>query len=59
MSAPNFFPPATRTGHDQHGRYPQALTVADFQHNLATVQTRMAAACQRAGRNAASVRCCR
>jgi len=56
MSAPNFFPPATRTGHDQHGRYPQALTLADFQHNLAAVQARMAAACQRAGRDAASVR---
>jgi len=56
MSASNFFPPATRTGHDQHGRYPQALTLADFQHNLAAVQTRMAAACQRAGRNVASVR---
>lgn len=46
----------TRTGHDQHGCYPQALTLADFQHNLAVVQARMAAACQRAGRDAASVR---
>lgn len=46
----------TRTGHEQHGRYPQALTLADFQHNLAVVQVRMAAACQRAGRDAASVR---
>jgi pyridoxal phosphate enzyme (YggS family) len=46
----------TRTGHDQHGRYPQALTLADFQHNLAAVQARMAAACQRAGRDAGSVR---
>ena len=46
----------TRTGHDQHGRYPQALTLVDFQHNLAVVQARMAAACQRAGRDAASVR---
>lgn len=46
----------THTGHDQHGRYPQALTLADFQHNLAVVQARMAAACQRAGRDAASVR---
>jgi hypothetical protein len=46
----------TCTGHDQHGRYPQVLTLADFQHNLAVVQARMAAACQRAGRDAASVR---
>lgn len=46
----------TRTGHDQPGRYPQVLTLADFQHNLAVVQARMAAACQRAGRDAASVR---
>lgn len=46
----------TRTGHYQPGRYPQVLTLADFQHNLAVVQARMAAACQRAGRDAASVR---
>ena len=56
MSAPHFSYPATRTDHDRHGRYPQALTLADFQHNLAAVQARMAAACQRAGRDAASVR---
>jgi len=56
MSAPHFSCPATRTDHDRHGRYPQALTLADFQHNLAAVQARMAAACQRAGRDAASVR---
>lgn len=38
MSAPHFSYPATRTDHDRHGRYPQALTLADFQHNLAAVQ---------------------
>ncbi|MDO5290960.1 MAG: YggS family pyridoxal phosphate-dependent enzyme [Pseudomonadota bacterium] len=42
--------------HDQYGRYPQAATLADVQRNLAAVQARMAAACQRAGRDAASVR---
>lgn len=46
----------TLTRHDQHGRYPQAETVDDFRHNLATVQARMAAACRRAGRDPASVR---
>jgi hypothetical protein len=46
----------TRTGHDQPGRYPQALTLADFQHNLAVVQARIAAACQRTGREVSSVR---
>lgn len=47
---------STPTRHDQHGLYPQAATVADFQRNLAAVQARIAAACQRAGRDAASVR---
>src|SRR5258705_513911 len=49
-------PPHPLTRHDQHGRYPQAETVDDFRHNLATVQARMAAACRRAGRDPASVR---
>ncbi|WP_293223696.1 YggS family pyridoxal phosphate-dependent enzyme [Ottowia sp.] len=48
--------PATATRHDQHGQWPQAESVDDFRHNLATVHARMAAACQRVGRDAASVR---
>ena len=48
--------PATATRHDQHGQWPQAETVDDFRHNLATVHARIAAACQRVGRDAASVR---
>ena len=48
--------PATATRHDQHGQWPQAETVDDFRHNLAAVHARMAAACQRVGRDAASVR---
>jgi len=46
----------TQTRHDQHGRYPEATTVADFQHNLAAVQARISAACQRVGRDPATVR---
>ena len=46
----------TPTRHDQHGRYARAETVDDFRHNLAAVQARITAACQRAGRDAASVR---
>ena len=46
----------TATHHDQHGRYPQAATLQDFQRHLATVQARIATACQRAGRDPASVR---
>lgn len=37
-------------------RYPQATTVADFQHNLAAVRDNIAAACRRAGREPAEVR---
>ena len=48
--------PATATRHDQHGQWPQAESVDDFRHNLATVHARIAAACQRVGRDAASVR---
>ena len=48
--------PATATRHDQHGQWPQAESVDDFRHNLAAVHARMAAACQRVGRDAASVR---
>ncbi len=46
----------TQTHHDRHGRYPQATTVEDFRHNLAAVQARIDRACQRAGRDPASVR---
>ncbi|MCW5258581.1 YggS family pyridoxal phosphate-dependent enzyme [Verminephrobacter aporrectodeae subsp. tuberculatae] len=37
-------------------RYPQALTVADFRRNLAEVHGRIDRACQRAGRDPATVR---
>lgn len=49
-------PSETPTRHRQHGRYPEAVTVEDFRHNLAVVQMRIAAACRRAGRDPASVR---
>lgn len=56
MPTPHFSSITTCTGHDRHGRYPQALTLADFQHNLAAVLARIAAACQRTGREVSSVR---
>jgi len=46
----------TQTGHDQHGRYPEATTVEDFRRNLAAVRARIAAACRRVGRDPATVR---
>jgi pyridoxal phosphate enzyme (YggS family) len=46
----------TPTHHDQHGRYAEATTAADFRRNLATVHTRIAAACRRVGRDPTSVR---
>jgi len=46
----------TPTRHDQHGRYPRAETADDFRHNLAAVRARIDTACQRAGRDAATVR---
>ncbi len=46
----------TPTRHDQHGQYPQASTVEDFQHNLSAVHARIDAACQRVGRDTATVR---
>ncbi|WP_334107679.1 YggS family pyridoxal phosphate-dependent enzyme [Methylobacillus sp.] len=42
--------------HQHAPSYPQALTAADLQHNLATVHKRIAAACQRTGRDPSSVR---
>jgi len=47
---------ATQTRHDQHGRYPQAASLEDFRRNIAAVQARIEAACQRVGRDPASVR---
>jgi pyridoxal phosphate enzyme (YggS family) len=44
------------TRHDQHGHYPQAVSVEDFRYNLAAVQARIAAACDRVGRDPAGVR---
>lgn len=44
------------TLHERHGRYPQANSVEDFRRNLAAVQQRIAQACQRVGRDPASVR---
>ena len=46
----------TQTRHDRHGGYPGALTVGEFQLSLAAVQARIAAACQRVGRDPATVR---
>lgn len=46
----------TLTRHDQHGLYLEPRTVEDFRSNLATVQARIAAACQRVGRDPANVR---
>lgn len=47
---------STQTRHDQHGRYPKAVTVEDFRRNLAAVQARIDAACRRVNRDPASVR---
>lgn len=46
----------TKTGHEQQGRYPEASTVEDIQHNLAMVRARINSACHRAGRDPATVR---
>ena len=46
----------TITLHERHGRYPQPTSVEDFRRNLAAVQQRIANACQRVGRDPASVR---
>lgn len=42
--------------HAHHGQHAPALTVEDLRHNIAAIHARMAAACQRAGRDADSVR---
>lgn len=49
-------PLETSTLHDQHGRWPQAESVEDFRHNLTAVHSRIAAACERVGRDPTSVR---
>lgn len=49
-------PSDIQTHHDRHGRYPEAVTVEDFQRNLAAVQARIDAACHRVGRDPATVR---
>ncbi|HDS1530726.1 TPA: YggS family pyridoxal phosphate-dependent enzyme [Stenotrophomonas maltophilia] len=49
-------PVGTQTNHDQHGCYPEATTVEDFRRNLASVRTRIDAACLRAGREPDGVR---
>ena len=49
-------PSNTQTRHNQHGQYPQALSVEDFRRNLADVRSRIAAACQRVGRDPQQVR---
>lgn len=46
----------TQAIHDQHGDYPEAITVKDFRYNLPMVQARISAACHRAGRDPATVR---
>jgi pyridoxal phosphate enzyme (YggS family) len=49
-------PSDTQTHHDQHGLYPEAMTVEDFRHNLAAVQARIQEACRRVGRDSSTVR---
>jgi pyridoxal phosphate enzyme (YggS family) len=46
----------TPTQHDQHGHWPQAESEEDFRRNLSAVRARIAAACQRAERDPATVR---
>jgi pyridoxal phosphate enzyme (YggS family) len=46
----------TQIAYNQHGRYPEATTVDDVTHNLQAVQARIDAACQRVGRDKATVR---
>lgn len=49
-------PSVTQTRHDQHGSYPEAVTVEDFRRNLLAIQARIEAACNRVGRDPAAVR---
>ncbi|KAF1072380.1 MAG: Pyridoxal phosphate homeostasis protein [Pseudomonas citronellolis] len=56
MPEHNAIAASTPTRHDQHGQWPRAESVEDFRHNLALVDQRIAAACQRSGRARDSVR---
>lgn len=47
---------STQPRHDLHNHWPQADSVDAFQHNLADVRARIAAACQRVGRDPETVR---
>ncbi len=49
-------PSETQNLHDRHRRYPQAVSVEDFRHNLTAMRTRIASACHRAGRAPAEIR---
>src|SRR5690606_29537352 len=49
-------PLQTSTLHDLHGQWPQAESVDDFRRNLAAVRARIAAACERVGRDPLGVR---
>lgn len=46
----------TATSHQRNGCYPRAETTEDFRENLASVRARIDAACQRSGRDPATVR---
>lgn len=54
--SPTSPPLDTPTRHDQHGHWPQAESVEDFRNNLTAVGARIAAACERVGRDPAGVR---
>lgn len=57
MNTEEFHPsPPTQPLFDLHDRWPQAESVESFRHNIAAVQRRIAAACQRVNRDPASVR---
>lgn len=47
---------STPTRHAEHGRYPQAGSVAELSENIALVRERIAAACARVGRDPSEVR---
>jgi hypothetical protein len=48
--------PDTQPRHEMHNRWPRAESVQDFIDNLAAVQSRINAACERAGRTTSDVR---
>ncbi len=55
MSKPESPSPTPPTSHDQYGRWPRAESEEDLRRNLAVVRARMAAACQRVGRDPSGV----